>query len=207
MTDYTKEIAALEQPLNARHVSQRKGAGGMTLDYIQAHHAIREANRIFGHDGWSRETREVRHVWTGDRRGKTAVACIATVRVHALGVHRDGTGYGDGLGPDEGVAFELAAKEAESDAMKRALMTFGDPFGLALYDKERKHVSDEPEPVTDDDVKRVCVDLESCADAKELKAEWIAHNPVIRRMTDEQFKIVNAVKDEMKAKFVSKSDD
>ena len=31
--------------------------------------------------------------------------------------------------------------------MKRALMTFGDPFGLALYDKERAHVVDEePEP-------------------------------------------------------------
>jgi hypothetical protein len=32
-------------------------------------------------------------------------------------------------------AFELAAKEAESDATKRALVTFGDAFGLNLYDR------------------------------------------------------------------------
>ncbi|MDM7954732.1 MAG: Rad52/Rad22 family DNA repair protein [Cyanobium sp. CZS 25K] len=35
-----------------------------------------------------------------------------------------------------GQAHESALKEAETDAMKRALMTFGHPFGLALYDKQ-----------------------------------------------------------------------
>lgn len=29
--------------------------------------------------------------------------------------------------------------------MKRALMTFGNPFGLALYDKSRANVTDEPD--------------------------------------------------------------
>ena len=49
-------------------------------------------------------------------------------------------------------ANESAAKEAEPDAMKRALMTFGDPFGLALYDKDKANVEFEvysyplPEP-------------------------------------------------------------
>src|SRR5262249_13193550 len=33
-------------------------------------------------------------------------------------------------------------KEAETDAMKRALMTFGNPFGLALYDKDQTNVAD-----------------------------------------------------------------
>ncbi|MFM7549233.1 MAG: Rad52/Rad22 family DNA repair protein, partial [Cyanobacteriota bacterium] len=36
---------------------------------------------------------------------------------------------------------ESALKEAETDAMKRALMTFGNPFGLALYDKRQREVS------------------------------------------------------------------
>jgi hypothetical protein len=43
-----------------------------------------------------------------------------------------------GLLPGE--AHESAIKEAETDAMKRALSTFGNPFGLALYDKEQQNV-------------------------------------------------------------------
>jgi hypothetical protein len=43
-----------------------------------------------------------------------------------------------GLTPGE--AHESAIKEAETDAMKRALSTFGNPFGLALYDKEQQNV-------------------------------------------------------------------
>ncbi|MEB3360517.1 MAG: Rad52/Rad22 family DNA repair protein [Synechococcaceae cyanobacterium] len=38
-------------------------------------------------------------------------------------------------------AHESALKEAETDAMKRALMTFGNPFGLALHDKAQRQVS------------------------------------------------------------------
>jgi recombination DNA repair RAD52 pathway protein len=36
-----------------------------------------------------------------------------------------------------GQAHELALKGAETDATKRALATFGNPFGLALYDRDR----------------------------------------------------------------------
>jgi hypothetical protein len=43
-----------------------------------------------------------------------------------------------------GQAHESALKEAETDAMKRALMTFGNPFGLALYDKKQREVTGEP---------------------------------------------------------------
>ncbi len=42
-----------------------------------------------------------------------------------------------------GQAHESALKEAETDAMKRAFMTFGNPFGLALYDKTQANVGDE----------------------------------------------------------------
>ena len=38
--------------------------------------------------------------------------------------------------PPPGEAHELALKAAETDATKRALATFGNPFGLALYDRE-----------------------------------------------------------------------
>ena len=36
-----------------------------------------------------------------------------------------------------GDKYESAVKEAESDARKRALMQFGDQFGLSLYDKDK----------------------------------------------------------------------
>jgi recombination DNA repair RAD52 pathway protein len=37
-------------------------------------------------------------------------------------------------------------KEAETDAMKRAAITFGDRFGLALYDKSQSHVDYDEAP-------------------------------------------------------------
>ena len=46
-----------------------------------------------------------------------------------------------GIDADKGLAHESALKEAETDATKRALMTFGNPFGLALYDKQQRQVS------------------------------------------------------------------
>jgi hypothetical protein len=56
-------------------------------------------------------------------------------------VIREGSGAGHGIDVDLGQAHESALKEAETDAMKRALMTFGNPFGLALYDKQQREVS------------------------------------------------------------------
>jgi hypothetical protein len=35
----------------------------------------------------------------------------------------------------------MALKAAETDATKRALATFGNPFGLALYDRDQAHVT------------------------------------------------------------------
>jgi DNA repair and recombination protein RAD52 len=37
--------------------------------------------------------------------------------------------------------MEQAIKTAETDAMKRVLVTFGDQFGLALYDREQRNVA------------------------------------------------------------------
>ena len=39
---------------------------------------------------------------------------------------------------DLGQAHESAIKEAETDAMKRALVTFGGRFGLSLYDRHQR---------------------------------------------------------------------
>lgn len=139
------QVQKLRQNLDPKYVKTRKQSN-VTLSYVEAWHAIDEANRIFGHDNWTREILRLEMVSeVADKIGKGErdgwkVSYIATVRILACGVMRDGTGSGHGIDVDCGKAHESAVKEAESDAMKRALMTFGYPFGLALYDKNRAHV-------------------------------------------------------------------
>ena len=48
----------LRQPLLEENVLTRKGMG-TTLSYIEGWWAIAEANRIFGFDGWDRDTMEM----------------------------------------------------------------------------------------------------------------------------------------------------
>lgn len=143
------QIAALSAKLDPKHVLQREQSN-RKLSYIEGWHAIAEANRIFGFDGWHRETVELREVRPAElvknakgyetwRVGYLAKVRVTVGTAHS-GVSREGTGYGSGAMGDLGEAIESAIKEAETDAMKRALMTFGNPFGLALYDKERANV-------------------------------------------------------------------
>lgn len=143
----------LAKPLNSAHV--KPPAPGKYGDYVEGWHVIAEANRIFGFDGWSRETihntETNRELLTLKGRDNSTyqqwrVGYVAKVRVSAGGIVREGTGFGSGMGKPEalGEAIESAVKEAETDAMKRALMTFGNPFGLALYDKKQTNVTDEP---------------------------------------------------------------
>jgi DNA recombination protein Rad52 len=139
-------LAELDRKLEATHIRQRLGSGGIMLDYLEGWFVIQEANRIFGHDGWSRETLILEpvgppaHFKNRSGREQWKVGYRAVVRVAAHGVVRHGSGFGNGIGPDPVDVHELAVQEAETDAMKRALATFGKPFGLALYDKTRANV-------------------------------------------------------------------
>ena len=136
-----EQSKALGAKLNARAVRERVH-NGHSLSYIEGWHAIAEANRIFGFDGWDRETVALRCVWEGARAGRHGCAYIAQVRIRVRAeetlVCRDGHGSGAGAGATPGEAHENAVKEAETDATKRALVTFGNPFGLCLYDKDQK---------------------------------------------------------------------
>jgi hypothetical protein len=58
------------------------------------------------------------------------------VRAGAITITREGCGSGEAKALSPGEAHEIALKAAETDATKRALATFGNPFGLALYDRE-----------------------------------------------------------------------
>jgi DNA recombination protein Rad52 len=140
-----KQLAALSSKLNARHVKSRRAGNAQILFYIEGWHAIAEANRIFGFDAWDRQTLSTECVWQGAApQRQHACSYVArvrvTVRAGGVVVCREASGSGHGIGATPGAAHESAIKEAETDAMKRALITFGNSFGLALYDPELRGV-------------------------------------------------------------------
>ena len=133
------QVRQLKAKLNAKHVRSRN-SNGNELHYVEGWHVISEANRIFGFDAWDRQTLTTDCVWSGSSGDGFAAAYTARVRIRVragdLAIIRDGSGSGEGRAPTRGQAHDLALKAAETDATKRALATFGNPFGLALYDRD-----------------------------------------------------------------------
>ena len=136
---------ALKQPLDSSVVKEREQSG-IKLSYVESWYVIGQLNEVFGFDGWDRETVSLTCIQQDtNQKGTPRVAytaqCVITVRFpEGQVVKRVGTGFGNGFDSDPGKAHESAIKEAESDAMKRAAMTLGHRFGLALYDKAKANV-------------------------------------------------------------------
>jgi DNA recombination protein Rad52 len=169
---------ALLAPLDRSCVKEREQSN-RKFSYIEGWHAIAEANRIFGFDGWHRETVDIRLVNERprkigrDSRDGWAVSYVVRVRIIVGDVIRDGMGSGHGIDIDCGLAHESAIKEAETDAMKRALMTFGNPFGLALYDKEQRHVAEAvPEKLQPTDMNAMIEEILRMQTTVALRKWW-----------------------------------
>lgn len=139
---------ALGEPLDRSRVKSRQGRGNKSYDYLETHEVKRTANRIFGFGGWGYRVLEQERI--GEQQiekenqggSKTAgwhIGYRCRVEVTVVGCPpTEGTGYGDGVeyGPAARItASELAIKESESDALKRAFTRYGDQFGLILYAK------------------------------------------------------------------------
>ena len=82
-----------------------------------------------------------------ENRGTFLAIYIARVRitVHSGGatVIREGHGSGERRGTSPGEVHDIALKAAETDATKRALATFGKPFGLELYRSDKAAAAPE----------------------------------------------------------------
>ena len=147
--DWQKASAELSKKLDPAHIKPAKQFGPKG-DYVEGWFAMAEANRIFGFDGWSYSIMECKPVSElpraigRDKKDGFGVSYVATVRVMVDGVTREDVGAGHGYDVDLGLAHESAIKEAVTDALKRGLRSFGNPFGLALYDKSREHVGVNP---------------------------------------------------------------
>lgn len=143
--DWDKLSAELSKPLDPSAI--RPPPKGKFGEYVDAYHVITEANRIFGHGGWSYDITRLEQTSGAvyDLKGSDGpyqqyrCSFLCTVRVTVHGVSREGAAVGMGNGKVENTSdvVESAVKEAETDALKRALRSFGNTFGLALYEKDK----------------------------------------------------------------------
>src|SRR5258705_490239 len=141
MSDFSKaQLRRLRGKLDRRHVQSRE-VDGRSVDYIEGWFALTQANAIFGFAGWDREMTHFERLYERSRADVTSCAYIARVRIRVrtgrIVILREGTGSGSATATGSGEAHERALKAAETDATKRALATFGNRFGLGLYDKEQ----------------------------------------------------------------------
>jgi DNA recombination protein Rad52 len=149
-----EQIKLLTDLLDPQHVKKRQGAGRRTLSYLEGHHVIDMANEVFGFGNWDAETVEMKrehdpvHIPPTEEHPKGGIVVTYSARVRVTVYSPDGSrkvvrersGGHRGFGPTVGQAVEDCIKAAETDATKRAFVTFGNIFGLALYDKEQRNV-------------------------------------------------------------------
>ena len=189
--EVTKELTA---PLSPDAIKPPpKGKFG---EYVDGLHCIREANRIFGHDGWSYtvERLEQTHYGLVDLTGNNGpyqqlrTSYLCAVRVNVDGVVREGLAVGTGNGKPEnaGDVIESAVKEAETDALKRALRTFGNTFGLALYDSDKVNREVGYAPV-ESQIERIKLAVDAATTEAQVNALWVSEKPALSTMTEEDF--------------------
>lgn len=144
----------LDAPIPRSAVSQRSGGGGKSLSYLQGHYVIDRLNKTFGPLGWATDIKSLEKLFEGKVDDKYYVSYGATVRLVVQGPDGKATehtdvGYGDGSDRHPGKPYELARKEAITDALKRCAKNLGQSMGLALYDKDQPNVVDDealPDP-------------------------------------------------------------
>src|SRR5262245_19290062 len=149
-----EQKALLEGKLDKANVKQRRGANGKAVAYLEAWHVIDMANEVFGFGNWDAETVEMKrehdpvHIPPSEENPKGGIVVTYSARVRVTVYSQDGSrkvvrersGGHRGFGPTVGQAVEDCIKAAETDATKRAFVTFGNIFGLALYDREQRNV-------------------------------------------------------------------
>ncbi|OAV88842.1 hypothetical protein PTTG_04456 [Puccinia triticina 1-1 BBBD Race 1] len=128
----------LSKQLGPEYLSNRPGAGGCKLTYIEGWRVIALANEVFGFDGWSSETKSIEVDFvdqTADGRFNVGVSATVRISLRNGGSHED-VGYGKlENSKSKADALDKCKKEAVTDALKRTLRTFGNLMGNCLYDK------------------------------------------------------------------------
>lgn len=146
-TKYTKckthaeRAEMLSRPLGPEYVSKRAGPGRREVAYLKTSDAINLANKIFGPCYWEPQY-VFEDIYPPGKAPADTVAIVATCTVKVIcpecgiTVERTGSGAGFAKMGSYYESFQKARKEAESDALKRALRVFGDALGNCIYDED-----------------------------------------------------------------------
>ena len=145
-----KQKQALAYDIEPSRIKNRV-KGNITLSYLEGFDLIETANKIFGHGNWSYTISELSQVSQETNANQNTVICYkALIRLmvysqdHNKHVSKEDVGFGTGIAKTLAEAHEGAGKEAVTDALKRAMRSFGNQFGNSLYDKSRNHHIEAP---------------------------------------------------------------
>ncbi|EMR09566.1 hypothetical protein PNEG_02152 [Pneumocystis murina B123] len=142
--EYTEQEASvlqslLDRQLGPEYISYRPGVNGSKVHYLEAWKVINLANEVFGFNGWSSSIQNIQVDYIDEFKesGRLNLGVSVIVRVTLKnGIYHEDIGYGCVENfRGKGAAFEKAKKEGTTDALKRALRTFGNVLGNCLYDK------------------------------------------------------------------------
>ena len=146
------QIKSLENELDGVRVKTRE-KGNINLSYLEGFDVIETANKIFGYGNWSYTISKLEQVSQEQNQNQNFVVCYkAIVNVivydmqHLKQISREDVGIGTGIAKTLADAHEGGCKEAVTDALKRALRTLGNQFGLSLYDKTKNYQTQTNQP-------------------------------------------------------------
>lgn len=137
-----EQLQILKSDLDSGRIKSRS-KGNINLSYLEGHDVIETANNIFGFGNWSYNTKLQKISQEVNQNQNNVVCYKAQVQVlvhsedHSQDISREDVGFGTGTAKTLADAHEGGAKEAVTDALKRALRSFGNQFGNSLYNKDR----------------------------------------------------------------------
>ena len=139
------QLTSLSQELDLNRIKTRE-KGNINLSYIEGFDVIDTANLIFGYGNWSYLISSLTQVSQEQNHNQNFVVCYkAVVKLivkddnHSKSIFRQDVGFGTGVSKTLADSHENAGKEAVTDALKRAMRSFGNQFGNSLYDKTKNH--------------------------------------------------------------------
>ncbi len=139
-----KQTQALSYDIDKSRIKTRS-KGAISLSYLEGFDIIETANRIFGFGSWSYGITSLEHVSTELNQNqnhvisyKAIVKVLVYDKTHSKYISREDVGFGCGIAKTLSDAHENGAKEAVTDAIKRAMRSFGNQFGNSLYSKEKQ---------------------------------------------------------------------
>lgn len=139
------QLANLNSELDSSRIKLRE-KGNISLSYIEGFDVIDTANLIFGFGNWSYLISSLTQVSQEQNHNQNFVVCYkAVVKLivkddnHTKSIFRQDVGFGSGVAKTLADSHENAGKEAVTDALKRAMRSFGNQFGNSLYDKTKNH--------------------------------------------------------------------